>query len=201
MKTRINWHGIGCEWLNTMKMNNPRMLANHKGFTLIELMIVIAIIGILAAVAIPNFIEYKNKSYCTATVADAGAIGGAVADYFANPANVTATTLHTPAQSGSVGRPYILVGRSSDGLYKGNTLLLSASTTIPGVAQAVPTADNWGGAAAGAYRVGANYVAFACETCNCPKKIRDSDTHWVGYSMQPCCAPPSHTIDCYYKTI
>ena len=36
---------------------------NNKGFTLIELMIVIAIIGILAAIAIPNFIAYRNKSF------------------------------------------------------------------------------------------------------------------------------------------
>ncbi|MCW5208888.1 prepilin-type N-terminal cleavage/methylation domain-containing protein, partial [Desulfobulbus sp. US1] len=73
-----------------MKLNNLRAQANEKGFTLIELMIVIAIIGILAAVAIPNFIEYKNKSYCTATVNDVGAISGALADYFAISTNTTA---------------------------------------------------------------------------------------------------------------
>jgi prepilin-type N-terminal cleavage/methylation domain-containing protein len=58
---------------------------NSKGFTLIELMIVIAIIGILAALAIPNFIAYRNKTYCVQAEHDAQNTLAALSSYYTEP--------------------------------------------------------------------------------------------------------------------
>ena len=70
-----------------------KLRGNTKGFTLIELMIVIAIIGILAAIAIPNFIAYRNKSFCSAAESDANAISGRISDYYAVPSRFNLVTL------------------------------------------------------------------------------------------------------------
>ncbi len=51
-----------------------RSLHSQKGFTLIELMIVVAIIGILAAIAIPNFLKYQAKSRQSEAKSNLGAV-------------------------------------------------------------------------------------------------------------------------------
>jgi len=58
-------------------------IRNRKGFTLVELMIVVAIIGILAAIAIPNFLQFRLKAKTSEAKSNLGAMRSTEVAYFA----------------------------------------------------------------------------------------------------------------------
>lgn len=111
-----------------LKLNKMK---NQKGFTLIELMIVIAIIGILAAIAIPQFSAYRKRSYDSAAQSDLKNATTAQEAYYVDNSNYCATVA---TLTGSVYGLYL-----SDGVAFSIT---SASTHAYVMSSYHPSGDN-----------------------------------------------------------
>jgi prepilin-type N-terminal cleavage/methylation domain-containing protein len=70
-----------------------KKLIENNGFSMIELMVIVAILGLLAAIAIPNYIRYRDKGYCSQAETDANNVSRVISDYFAVPTHETLPTI------------------------------------------------------------------------------------------------------------
>ncbi len=99
----------------------------HAGFTLVEIMIVVAIIALLAAIAVPNFLRSRKRSQATQILEDLRVIDGAVDQYAIETSKAGG---FGPVDWADIQR-YIKTGTR---LYlSNNTDILGASFTLPTV--------------------------------------------------------------------
>ena len=82
--------------------------SNERGFTLVELMVVVAIISLLAAVVIPNFVHARAQAAVSATEANMKQIATALELFYAdNQTYPSSQNTVTPALFGNGANPYL----------------------------------------------------------------------------------------------
>ncbi len=124
---------------------------NRGGFTLVEIMIVVAIIALLAAIAVPNFLRARKRSQATRMLEDLRVIDSAIDQYAietnkAGGATVSWTDIQAYLKKGSVlynsGGTDLLSNQYNGGAYSVDGLPKLSSTTFNKLSDVAPS-DFW----------------------------------------------------------
>ena len=101
----------------------------QKGFTLIELMIVIAIIGILAAIAIPQFVSYRQKGYNTQAKGELKSFFTACQAYYADNPTASGNCTTTMVSATFIPSPTVTIAPAGGQNMGGTTSTHSSGTS------------------------------------------------------------------------